>query len=42
VAAGGNIEAQMLLEATQKANGIESTVLEEYGEDGDAEISLVF
>ncbi len=42
VDAGGNVEQQMLLEATHTANGIESTVLEEYGDDGDAEISLVF
>jgi D-alanyl-D-alanine carboxypeptidase len=42
VAAGGNVEQQMLLEATRRANGVESTVTEEYGEDGDAEISLTF
>jgi len=42
IAAGGDVKAQMLLEATQKSNGIESTVLEVYGEDGDAEISLIF
>ncbi len=42
VAAGGDIEAQLMLEATHREAGIESTVLEEYGEDGDAEISLSF
>ena len=41
-AAGGDLEAQMLLEATRKSNGLESTVLDVYGEDGDAEISLAF
>ncbi|MCE5344222.1 MAG: M15 family metallopeptidase [Eubacteriales bacterium] len=42
LAAGGDVEQQMLLEASRRANGVESTVLEEYGEDGDAEISLTF
>jgi zinc D-Ala-D-Ala carboxypeptidase len=42
VAAGGNVEQQLLLEAAHRANGIESTVLDEYGEDGDAEIPLSF
>ena len=42
VAAGGDSEAQILLETTRKSNGIESTVLDEYGEDGDAEISISF
>ncbi len=42
VAAGGDIEQQILVEATRRANGVESTVTEEYGEDGDAEISLTF
>ena len=32
----------MLLESTRRTNGLESTVTEEYGEDGDAEISLAF
>ena len=41
-AAGGDVEAQMQLEATRKANGIESTVLDVFGEDGDAEVSLTF
>ena len=41
-AAGGDLDAQMLVEATRKSNGIESTVLEVYGEDGDAEVSLSF
>lgn len=42
VAAGGDIEKQLLLESIKKSNGLESTVLNEYGEDGDAEISLSF
>lgn len=42
VAAGGDSDAQILLETTRQSNGIESTVLEEYGEDGDAEISISF
>jgi D-alanyl-D-alanine carboxypeptidase len=41
-AAGGDRDAQKLLEATRKSNGLESTVLDIYGEDGDAEISLTF
>ncbi|MEA4997935.1 MAG: M15 family metallopeptidase [Candidatus Limiplasma sp.] len=41
-AAGGDLDAQKLIEATRKSNGIESTVLEVYGEDGDAEVSLSF
>lgn len=41
-AAGGDIEAQKLLESTQKSNGLQSTVLDEYGEDGDAEVSITF
>lgn len=41
-AAGGDPEAQKLLEATQKQNGMESTVLDVYGDDGDAEVSLTF
>jgi D-alanyl-D-alanine carboxypeptidase len=40
--AGGDVEQQLLLEASRRANGVDSTVLEEYGEDGDAEISLTF
>lgn len=39
---GGDVEQQLLLESTQKANGMESTILDLYGEDGDAEISLTF
>jgi zinc D-Ala-D-Ala carboxypeptidase len=42
IAAGGDVDQQMLLEASRRANGVESTVLEEYGEDGDAEVSLTF
>ncbi len=42
IADGGDIEAQKLVEAARKSNGIESTVLDVYGEDGDAEISLTF
>jgi zinc D-Ala-D-Ala carboxypeptidase len=42
VAAGGNEDAQKLLESTRQANGVESTVLDVYGEDGDAEVSLAF
>ena len=41
-AAGGDLDAQMQLEATRKSNGMESTILEVYGEDGDAEVSLTF
>lgn len=41
-AAGGDIQAQMQLEATQRSNGMESTVLDVYGDDGDAEVSLTF
>lgn len=41
-AAGGDLETQKQLEATRKSNGLESTVLDVYGEDGDAEISLTF
>lgn len=41
-AAGGDVEAQKLAESTRKSNGLESTVLEIYGEDGDAEVSLSF
>lgn len=41
-AAGGDLEAQMQLEATRKSNGMQSTVLDVYGDDGDAEISLAF
>jgi D-alanyl-D-alanine carboxypeptidase len=41
-AAGGDLAAQMQLEATRKSNGMESTVLDVYGEDGDAEVSLTF
>lgn len=41
-AAGGDLEAQKQLEATRKSNGLESTVLDVYGEDGDAEVSLTF
>lgn len=41
-AAGGDSDAQILVETTRKSNGIESTVLDEYGEDGDAEISISF
>ena len=41
-AAGGDLEAQKLIEATRKSNGMESTVLDVYGEDGDAEVSLTF
>ena len=41
-AAGGDLDAQMQLEATRKSNGMESTILDVYGEDGDAEISLTF
>ncbi len=41
-AAGGDLEAQKLLEATRKSNGLESTVLDVFGEDGDAEVSLTF
>jgi len=41
-AAGGDVDAQLLLESTRKSNGIESTVLDVYGEDGDAEVSLSF
>lgn len=40
--AGGNLDTQLLLESTKKMNGLESTVLDVYGEDGDAEISLSF
>ena len=40
--AGGNVDAQLLLESTKKSNGLESTVLDIYGEDGDAEVSLTF
>lgn len=40
--AGGDIQAQMLQEAAQRSNGMESTVLEVYGDDGDAEVSLTF
>ncbi|MDD3213878.1 MAG: M15 family metallopeptidase [Eubacteriales bacterium] len=42
IAAGGDVEQQLLMESLRKANGLESTVLNEYGEDGDAEISLSF
>ncbi|NLI22675.1 MAG: M15 family metallopeptidase [Clostridiales bacterium] len=41
-AAGGDVDAQLLLESTRRANGFESTVLDVYGEDGDAEVSLSF
>lgn len=41
-AAGGDVDTQILLESTRKSNGMESTVLDVYGEDGDAEISLSF
>lgn len=41
-AAGGDVEAQMLLESTQKSNGLQSTVLDVYGDDGDAEVSISF
>ena len=37
---GGDIDAQIALEAEQKRNGMESEVLDVYGEDGDAEVSL--
>lgn len=40
--AGGDVDAQLLLESTRKSNGIESTVLDVYGDDGDAEVSLSF
>ncbi|HNX61874.1 MAG TPA: M15 family metallopeptidase [Candidatus Limiplasma sp.] len=39
---GGSVDAQLLLESTRRTNGLESTVTEDYGEDGDAEISLAF
>lgn len=41
-AEGGDVDAQLLLESTRKSNGLESTVLDVYGEDGDAEVSLAF
>ena len=41
-AAGGDVDAQLLLESTRKSNGLESTVLDVYGDDGDAEVSLAF
>ncbi len=40
--AGGDEQKQLLLESTQKNSSMESTVLDEYGDDGDAEISLAF
>jgi zinc D-Ala-D-Ala carboxypeptidase len=41
-AEGGDVDAQILLESTKKNSGYESTVLDVYGEDGDAEVSLSF
>ena len=40
--AGGDTDAQLLLESTRQGQGLESTVLDVYGDDGDAEISLTF
>jgi zinc D-Ala-D-Ala carboxypeptidase len=41
-AAGGDEQKQLLLESAQKDSGMESTVLDDYGDDGDPEISLAF
>jgi len=40
--AGGSVDAQLALESTRQGKGLESTVLDVYGDDGDAEISLSF
>lgn len=39
-AAGGDVEEQIALEAVQKSQAMESEVLDELGDDGDAEVSL--
>ncbi len=42
IARGGNAEEQMAYEYAKANKAPESYVLDEYGEDGDAEVSLVF
>ncbi|HPJ02179.1 MAG TPA: M15 family metallopeptidase [Candidatus Limiplasma sp.] len=37
---GGDIQAQLLLESTMAPSAVTTTVLDIYGEDGDAEVSL--
>ncbi len=39
---GGNVDAQIAYEATHQFTSMESEVLDLYGEDGDAEVSLTF
>ena len=40
LADGGDVKAQLLLESTMAPSTVETTILDVYGEDGDAEVSL--
>ena len=40
LADGGDVKSQLLLESTMAPSTVETTILDVYGEDGDAEVSL--